>query len=335
MPNCGSPKRSSPGASSAVSPNGARSFPANSPLSDVTKRERDLARVVDRGVEDLVGRAPDALVQGLVVSRVSRDRRKQQLRRRDEPEQREPGRDEAHAAVAGLAVGTERDDQPENDHDERDVLLEGHRDDGPPREPCPRTPRRAQVRAEQRRDGDRLGVEQLPPEELECRVQEPRRAERGGGPGRERTMAREEVERHRSEREHRDLHDVQEVGTGPEPGGGREQIEPERGVVAEDREPAHGDEVVAAREEPHGLVVDAHVEVDGPEPVLASDDEDGERDDPDGDEHAERDRGRMGPRQPTAAAVRRFRRRGRRHAAQPRRRSPTDRGGDGRRRVRR
>ena len=59
-------------------------------------------------------------------------------------------------------------------------------------------------------------------------------------------IAREQVDRHGPEREHDDLQQVDELRSRTEPVEGDEEEVPERRVMPEDREPAHGREPMAA-----------------------------------------------------------------------------------------
>ena len=122
--------------------------------------------------------------------------------------------------------------------------------------------------------------------------------ERGCCPRCDVALASEQVERNDTETEHDHLEDVEEVGSRAQPVRGYEQEVPRCRVVAEHLEAAHRVEAPEVREQPHGLVVDAHVEVDIPEPVVAPHHEYGERDHPGAQQAEERQRRGVDRREP-------------------------------------
>ena len=285
---------STPGERRPVNPNGARSFHAKSPLSDDEDARRDLARVAERRLHDTRRRTADTGVESLEVGRVPRHRREHHLRDDDEPQDGQPCGDETRLPVAGAPTGPKRDrrDRAPTSASATSSLKE-----------TATTPRaRTSPMSGGRRTGtrhssgvmrDRLRMEQLPPEELQRRVQQnaPPSVAAAHGPSPRVRPSRYSGTAPSASTD--DLDHVQEVRSGTEPVRRGEQHQPERPVVPEHREAAHRDEVVATREEPDGLVVDAHVEVDRPEAVLPAHDEHRERRDPHHDRERERDLGRM------------------------------------------
>ena len=129
---------------------------------------------------------------------------------------------------------------------------------------------RRPVGEEQRPDRDRVGMEELPREPLIRRVEEQRGAEHDARPLRPQQVAGEQEDRDRAARLRQHLHDEQEDRARAEPVEGHEQEQEDVDVVAEELEPADRDErVLGPREQPGALVVDAEVEAEGPEAVVA------------------------------------------------------------------
>ena len=115
----------------------------------------DLAGFRAELVEERVVKRPDAV-----------ERRDQHACGEGEPHERR-----ARGEKADATIPLQRDQEPEHDHRERDVLFAregGYRRD---REPSPSPAPRRPVGEQQRRDRQRVGVEELPREELVRRVE--------------------------------------------------------------------------------------------------------------------------------------------------------------------
>jgi hypothetical protein len=196
------------------------------------------------------------------------------------PEHDEPHRAERRGAQAQLRPPPQHEHQPEHGHEEGHVLLphDGEEEAGGVAPVVAALG--APVRPDEERDGDDLGVERLPREPLQRRLQQPRDAEGGGQPRAPEAVAGQEVEREGGRGEGDDLEDVPQVRAAVEPGEGDEQQVAEGGVVAEHRQAPHRAEVPEVGQQPDGLVVDAEVEVDGAEPVLAQHHEEPEHEAP-------------------------------------------------------
>ena len=102
----------------------------------------------------------------------------------------------------------------------------------------------------------------------------------GGQPGVPQPVPGQQEDRDGAGGDRHHLEQVPDVGAGTEPGQGDQEEVGEGGVVAEDRQPAHGHEVLEPRQQPDRLVVDAEVEVDRAPVVVAQHDQPAEDHDP-------------------------------------------------------
>ncbi len=145
--------------------------------------------------------------------------------------------------------------------------------------------------ADEERDGHAVGVEALLHHPLHGGLGQPHDAHEQGQPRVVQLVLGQEVERdggagHRRREEH-----VPGVGPRAEPHEGRQQQEGDGGVVARQRDAAHRVELSAVGQLPQELVVDALVEVERAEPVVAQHDEATHGDGPgDGQHHQDPER---------------------------------------------
>ena len=216
--------------------------------------EGDLGRSLAEVAEEAVVEGPDPVLG-----------RDEHARREEEVDRRRDGDDRAPAPVA-----PHEDDETEHRDRQREVLLANDGENRGEREPSPSLVARGPVREEQRPDRDRVGVEELPREPLVRRVEEQRRRQRDAGPFRPQQVAREQEDRDRAARLGQDLHDEQEDRSRAQPIERHEQQQEDVRVMAEELEPTNRHErVLGAREQPSALVVDAEVEAERAEAVVA------------------------------------------------------------------